>query len=362
LANNITIVFSDYWVDFSPSLLNTVSYLREKEHEIKLIFIGRSDFSVSKIIKKVDCDALILPRIVFRAFALFRCLDCLKCVLLIYLLIKNRKFSQNGKIIAFDSVAYIATFFFDKKKRIYYSLEVKQSLFTRLVRFVGVNTIIIQSKERNNYLNIRHEAHFFVQNSPRKCLKKFEKNSLNRRGLLFFGNVKKEHGVLECIEASSLSAPLTIKSMNSPSDIFINKIISKYTWKIKEGSLVIIYDYFKEDELLEFIQQFEIGLCFYDLKHKYRKDFNYLSSPSGKIFSYLSAGVPVISSPIIGLESLVDRKAVIFIDDITPSSIVAAVDKIRNDYKTFSEAAQRAGCDNNFDNGFSKFYSETIVS
>ena len=54
-------------------------------------------------------------------------------------------------------------------------------------------------------------------------------------------------------------------------------------------------------EYIKYVSNFRIGFCFYDW-NLIKNDFNYQTAPSGKLFVYLSAGLPVIVCNIPGFK------------------------------------------------------------
>ena len=67
------------------------------------------------------------------------------------------------------------------------------------------------------------------------------------------------------------------------------------------------------------------GFCFYDFNLIKKNDFNYLSAPSGKLFNYYAAGVPVIGSEILGLQSVRDYATGVLLQELTPETIANGV-------------------------------------
>jgi glycosyltransferase involved in cell wall biosynthesis len=80
----------------------------------------------------------------------------------------------------------------------------------------------------------------------------------------------------------------------------------------------------------------------YDFDHIPRNDFNYLSCPSGKLFNYYAAGLPVLGSDILGLSSAREFNAGILISDLSARSILQAILEIENGYGQLSRNCVRA--------------------
>jgi glycosyltransferase involved in cell wall biosynthesis len=73
-----------------------------------------------------------------------------------------------------------------------------------------------------------------------------------------------------------------------------------------------------------------------------KNDFNYLSSPSGKLFNYYAAGVPVIGTDVLGLSSVHEFNTGILIKELSVGYILAAIKRIINNYEELSRNCIRA--------------------
>lgn len=111
--------------------------------------------------------------------------------------------------------------------------------------------------------------------------------------------------------------------------------------------------YIDRENLAEYLSKFYIGFCFYDLKIlKKRRDlaiFNYITAPSGKLFNYYAAGLPVIGSNISGLISVKEFNTGVLLDDYSPQAIRQAIDTISTNYSLLSTNCFKAAEHFSFD-------------
>ena len=127
------------------------------------------------------------------------------------------------------------------------------------------------------------------------------------------------------------------------------KINNSYKDLLTGGRLIINEEYIENDDLVKYFSQFEIGFCFYNFQVKWINHFNYKSAPSGKLFKYLAAGVPVVCSDIIGFKFVTEFKCGVLIDDLDPEKINEAIKQIRNNYDEYAENAVTAAKHFSFD-------------
>ena len=119
-------------------------------------------------------------------------------------------------------------------------------------------------------------------------------------------------------------------------------ILSRYSRLIDQGKVVLDETYTNQDNIVKYLTPFSIGFCFYDFNLISKNDFNYLSSPSGKLFNYYAAGVPVIGTDVPGLSSVHEFKTGILIKELSVDCILTAIKRIINNYEEFSRNCIRA--------------------
>ncbi|MEO6452495.1 MAG: hypothetical protein ABIN97_00375 [Ginsengibacter sp.] len=196
-----------------------------------------------------------------------------------------------------------------------------------------IDCVIIQSKERLDYL-FKHPSFkiFFIQNAPvfKEIPYHFEK-----KGLLYGGTAWNPFGFYHCLDYLRIykNETLTVNGAVPAPDL--KKINKLYNDLLSEKRLIISKEYIENDDLVKCFSQFEIGFCFYNFEVKWINHFNYKSAPSGKLFKYLAAGVPVVCSDITGFKFVAEFKCGILIPDLNPEKINEAIKQIRNNYAEY---------------------------
>ena len=92
---------------------------------------------------------------------------------------------------------------------------------------------------------------------------------------------------------------LTLKGFKS--EKFFDFVKEGYRELIENGKLLFDFEYTPQEKVIDSISNFSIGITGYDLELA-QQDFNYLSSPAGKLFNYYAAGLPVLGINILGLK------------------------------------------------------------
>ena len=160
--------------------------------------------------------------------------------------------------------------------------------------------------------------------------------------MVYLGSIRREHGILLCVDAISdlNDVSLTLKGPITPG--FLRFMNRRYSGLLRSGRLEIDTSYTAQGYLLPFLSHFDLGFCFYDLSKGKNIDFNYLSSPSGKMFAYFAAGVPVVGSDIIGLEPVREYAAGLLVADHSPESVRQAVCEVMKNIKDLKQGCRNA--------------------
>lgn len=210
-----------------------------------------------------------------------------------------------------------------------------------------INCVIIQSQERFNYLfkNERLKT-FFIQNAP---VYKEDVLKNKREKLIYAGSAIKILGFYHCLNYLNKYSHEKMVVQGAIFDEDRKRVNKEYSNLLKENRLSIDNAYLQNDEVVEFISNFEIGFCFYDFDDSFMQEhyFNYMSAPSGKMFKYLAAGVPVVCSSIPGFQFVGEFQCGILIDNLEEDVIRNALLTIRADYDFYVQNAIKAA----------KFYS-----
>lgn len=164
---------------------------------------------------------------------------------------------------------------------------------------------------------------------------KKHKNTKYEGKLIYFGNIINSHGVEICLDALYRLKNETLTIKGTGSKIYINYLKDKYKDLFDERRVIIDTHYLKQEEIFHYLNNFDIGFCFYNMSIIGSNNFNYLSSPSGKIFNYLMCAIPVIGNKIIGMDTIEKNKAGILISEVNIDNIIKAVNDIKLDYHFF---------------------------
>ena len=210
-----------------------------------------------------------------------------------------------------------------------------------------IDRVIIQRQDRYGYLfkNIKLPV-FFVQNAPVYT----EVNvSRVKKNLIFTGTINKEFGIFYCLEYLKQFKDETLILLGGMNDAVKQEVNTLYADLIKENRLIIDNRYLDNDDVVNFISNCEMGFCLYNFDTAWVKNFNYQTAPSGKVFKYLAAGVPVICNDIAGFDFVRSFECGELLTDMSPISIREAASKIRAKYNVYVENAKRAAKHFSFD-------------
>ncbi|MGN6491682.1 MAG: glycosyltransferase [Agriterribacter sp.] len=234
-----------------------------------------------------------------------------------------------------------------KVKTDFLSLELcADEQYLHLIEPKYIDCVLIQSIERYQYLfKDKKVKTFFVQNAP--IYRYVTKNT--RNGLVYGGSAYDELGFYHCLDYINTykDEKLTVQGAIMPKDMA--RVNAKYKHLLDEKKLIINRKYLENDEVVESLSNYEIGFCFYNFDVPVIRDnyFNYVSAPSGKMFKYIAAGVPVVASNILGFKFVTEWQCGILIDELSPENIRGAIETIRKNYSSYVENAVQAA----------KFYS-----
>lgn len=256
-----------------------------------------------------------------------------------------------GHIIAVDMIFLkLATKYF--KQVHFVSLELVDELLPMLATIPDskFGSVIIQSEDRYEYLfKGRNLRLFLVQNAPVFEPKTFHKTFRDGR-ILFNGTASKFFGVFDFLNfLQAMGGKYRGLIKGNVSEEIRTEVNEKYGQLLSEGILEIDDSYTDSNELLDYIGAFEMGICFYNTDLIQENRFNYLTAPSGKMFNYLAAGVPVIGANLPGLKLLESNGCGVLVEDYSAESIEKAVLQIRDRYETYRTNCEVAARKYSFD-------------
>jgi glycosyltransferase involved in cell wall biosynthesis len=337
----LLIIFPDEWLSHSPTLLNLVDCL-SGGFDIKLVTFDDGFFKNDHL-----CDDrfvfikinIHLARFLLRKIRILY--DIVKAMLLLIWLHKYWKRYKVNQVIAVDSIGlWTAQKFFTCSH--FLSLEIKNDLFFRLSQKNKIDSLVIQSKERSTFLFKRPLRNvFLIPNSPvidRKKSDNFHKRPFNGK-IVFIGNINPNHGLYSCLNTvenyqqkfQDKGISITFKGIITKSSIR-NRVLCRYRKLLRDKLVILDETYEPQNKIVEYLSNFSIGVCFYDFNFISKNNFNYISCPSGKMFDYFAAGVPVIGSDILGLKPVEVYNAGVLLKSITTKSIYMAIEEISSNF------------------------------
>ncbi len=366
---NILILFDGPHLAYSPTTIQLYDEL-SKQYQVQIIAQDAGDFVGQQLINR---NVIYHPyntvnerkyRKLFSYLKIVnkRCRDFKKNGLTYrdyffkYLLIKKtiRK-TKFSRIICIDNVNLYYCSLLGMKVD-FLSLElVKDKHLLPLVDRRIINCVIIQSEERLQHLFPGESFRtFFVQNAPY-----YREITIpaNRRHLIFAGSANEGFGFYKCLNYLNKYTEEVMVLQGALHEIDQKKIHESYQHLVDEKRLIINSRYIDNEEVVPLIAQYEIGFCFYDFEFPSIKQnhFNYYTAPSGKLFKYLAAGVPVVCINISGFKFVADLECGVLIDVLSEDEIRKAVLQIRSDYNRYVENCIRAAKQFSFDNAIQPY-------
>jgi glycosyltransferase involved in cell wall biosynthesis len=348
------IVFPSEWLAYSPTILNMIELLSKSGRVDIVAFWDKKMSGVKNDIAASICFIKI-PRIIYNVLARLHLLSACKLFLLLCVVFR-KSLTRYDVSFGVDPIGFIPVRFFCSNP-VFMSLEVERNLWLLIARAMGVSKLLIQSQARKEFL-LGNEGYnksqcWILPNSPiiLPCME--QKIRKPRRHVLYFGNICKKHGVEFCIDSLiMMDCDINLTLHGIIADEYFQHLGQKYKELMDSGRLCIVSQYVEQSDIHSYFDAFDIGLCLYDIGRETASDFNYLSCPSGKMYDYFAAGLPVIGSNILGLQDVKIFNAGILIDDYQPKTIALAINQIYKNYSFYSDASYKAG--RHFD--FQKFF------
>jgi glycosyltransferase involved in cell wall biosynthesis len=210
-----------------------------------------------------------------------------------------------------------------------------------------VKSVFIQSKERYDYLFPGIELPvFYVQNAP--VFDRERKFNYERKDFIWAGAMERRLAVMDCIRFFDTYPEYRLVLKGGGDKKSLRKINENYAHLLAADRVKIDRSYLPAASFLDFLAHFSIGICFYSWE-LINSNFNYATAPSGKLFMYLAAGVPVIACNIPGFKLVEEFGAGVLVDDFEPGTILKAVKIIEADYNRFCEGCRNAAAYFSFD-------------
>lgn len=368
----ILIIFPDHWFSYSPTAINIFSLLSEK-YDVQVIAleleVGRHPAcarfdnerihyvkfpQIPQLLWRILCKIeLAYNKFIGKYFAKA---DIRKMIQAIMLFFECRKVKAD-EVIAVDAVGfYVAQAFFKKIHFVSLEISIHDIFYQKLVKDVSkIESVIIQSEERLKLLNLPlkiGQRIFIVQNAPI-----YDNEGAHNRGfnnkMVYFGSGNLAMGIRYLFEYFSCYKNYSLMFKGLFDINFINRNFQNIT---AQANIQFDSSYTSIKDIQKYLSDYSIGLCFYDFD--YVADFdrqNMLHGPSGKIFSYFTAGLPVIALNIPGFKIVKEYEAGILLEKPTPENIHSAIERIKSNYCSYSENSRRAAKDCCFRKAFLPF-------
>jgi glycosyltransferase involved in cell wall biosynthesis len=345
------ILFPDTWLSYSPSIINLVKVMKENGWDVTLLAFHDGSYQRTDEIEAIYLQpSQIMRRVIgiLKFFSLYR---------FIALSLLSWKFSKQKfeLVIGVDSLGFLITrIFFDRP--IYYSLHIRKVFSSYVIKKLGISRVIIQSQER---LELEFQGHsyrppnaWYIQNSPilDSTLRASCRSDRQKIKLIYFGNVARNvYNIENCIEVLfHLPEDFSLTLKGPIANEYQRELEFIYGEFIDSGRLSFDSNYLAQDAVVSWLEDFDIGLCFYSELQIFSQDPNIISAPSGKLFNYLAAGLPVVGSKIPGLRILTEFGAGITLEKQLPEEIGAAVLEILKTYDKFKQGCREAALKNDF--------------
>ena len=232
------------------------------------------------------------------------------------------------------------------------SLEIEEDdPFQKRVDIGRIHSLIIQTETRYDYLfkNTGLKC-FLVQNAP-VYHRSIENRTPTKQDteLLYCGSAAPGFGIYRCLDFLVRYPDFRMTIQGAVSEDVRRTMDRLYSSLVTSGRVTINGTYLEGSNLFEYLSQFAIGLCCYDLSMPGMDTFNYRTAPSGKLFSYYAAGVPVIGSDIRGLDSVKEFDTGVLIPEFTPEAIREAIETVRSAHPRMRANCLRAARHFSFD-------------
>jgi glycosyltransferase involved in cell wall biosynthesis len=358
------ILFPDTWLSYSPSIINLVKVMKVQGWNVTLVAFHDGSYQKTD---EIEVLYVIPSRIMRRIVGCLKLFTLYRLITLSIISFKFRK-QQFDMVVGVDSLGYFITrLFFDNP--IYYSLHIRKSLSQYISKKLGIARMIIQTKERldltfSGCVDKPKEV-WFIQNSPilDGSQSITNRNVRHEFNLIYFGNVAKNTYGIENFIAALRHLPTDVKlTLKGPASIeYKNDLEAEFSDLIHSGRLSFDSEYISQEDVITWLKRYDLGFCFYDEGLILRADPNIISAPSGKMFNYLAAGLPVIGSKISGLQILSDFAAGILLVDQKPQAISVAVMDIRRSYEAYRIGCRRAALSNDFRLMAERFLAEFSI-
>lgn len=347
------IVFPDEWLPYSPTALNLLRCLNERGYATRVVTVRSSLFRNFEAYAR-DVASFRVPHLLQRILTRLHLYRFFKLVS--FVLIHGRTIRRAELVFGVDSIGFLVARLLGKQP-FYVSLEVVRDGWFRLAQRLGIRHVLIQTKERFEWLFEEARVPYSIlPNAP--IVETISGDSEAQSELIYFGYVAAEHGVESCIEALHELPDRYRLTLKGPiREQYRASLESRFRALIDSGRLTLDLTYAAPDEVIPYLRRFTAGFCSYDFNIIAKDDFNYVSCPSGKLFNYLAAGVPVIGSDVLGLRPVREKNCGVLLAHPTAHAIADAIATIEADHAGFRQRCFAASAEFDFRAHLDRFFA-----
>lgn len=221
-----------------------------------------------------------------------------------------------------------------------------------------IKSILIQSRERLQYLfgNDVENKIFYIPNSP--VFKPLKQKKIEfSYNFVYCGSAALEFGIIAIFDFL-VDYPKSTLTLIGALPLNTKEVLEgDYHFLVTEKRLIIDENYYDESDLPKLLSNFDIGFCFYDYqRYPVVRKFNYMTAPSGKLYQYFNAGIPVITNYIPAFEFLESRNAGIRVKFMTANSIYTAIEYLKNNYEEYSNNSKLLSREFDFNDAIMPFW------
>lgn len=359
MRKKVLIVFPDTWLAFSPSTLNLYDSLNP-HFDVTILAREPEYFSRQRVpnrtVQYVQIPTLIrrllggLSRVV-KVFG--RKVNCTQWMIDRLMLLKARIHRPDIAI----GVDFLGLWIAQRCSANAHLLSLEANRnhpFVSRVDFDRIVSVVIQSEERYEYLFPgRKPKHFIVQNAP--VYRGDSEQPAVRAGLVFCGTAIREFGIFACLDFVKVFPEYTLTVHGAMPEPTRREIDLNYRELLESKRLILDQQYLELDEMPKYLSKFMVGFCLYDFRYEGINTFNYHTAPSGKLFAYFAAGVPVVCSNVRGFQAVADFDAGALIDELTPDAIRSAIQIVMQRHLEMSRNCLAAAKHFSFDKAIAPF-------
>jgi len=337
---SVVVLFPDDWAPYSPTLTRLVERLSEYV-DVRVYALHTGRFPVDE-----------LPARIYRQVRVpgwFRSLGLYVLLRPLLLALEARRDARAAKhVVAVDAAGAVAAVLLGRRFH-YLSLELAHRWILRPLLRKHACSILIQSRVRLDYLvgstpPEKIPVHL-VQNAPCIATSTIQaapsSASIGPR-LVYMGSITPKHGLLPMLALIRAWPEATLTLQGALSNAAAEFIDQHAGDLLRERRLLLPRGYVEDADIGLFLSEFDIGLCLYDLKGSDRNNFNYISSPSGKMFNYFAAGLPVLASAHLGLDPVREYDAGIQASSLNVACLLEAGKAILAERDRFHAGALHA--------------------